>query len=195
MILVGFVEYPDIWEIPVEVIDVFTVSWAGVDYSVETTSNLTGIWGEDLSSGLFYHTFSPEEKTITFSVITPHENFYEVTIPKTILSCDDLSDWTVEIDGSPVSFVATESPIETSLYFTYHNSSHEVEITGTVLGTPGDVNDDAIVDIVDIVIVAIAFGSRSEDPDWNPVADLNYDNLIDIVDIILVAIHFGETYP
>lgn len=178
-----------------EVVDVFTVSWGGVDYSVETTSNLTGIWSKDLSSCLYGHAFGPEEKTVTFSVITPHENFYEVAIPKTILSCDDSADWTVEVDGSPVSFVATESSTETSLYFAYHNSTHEVEITGTVLGTPGDLNDDAIVDIVDIVTVAIAFGSKPEDPDWNPVADLNYDDLIDVVDIILVAIHFGETYP
>lgn len=176
-----------------EVVDVFTICWGGVDYSVETTSNLTGIWGED-SSCLFYHAFSPEEKAVTFSVITPHENFYEVTIPKTVLSCDDLSDWTVDVDGSPVSFVATESPVETFLYFTYHNSTHEVEITGTVLGTPGDVNGDLAVDIVDIVVVAIAFGSKPENPGWNPVADLNYDDLIDVVDIVLVAIHFGETY-
>jgi len=61
-------------------------------------------------------------------------------------------------------------------------------------GNP-DINGDGIVDIVDIVIVALAFGSEPGDPNWNPVADLNGDGIVDIVDIVLVAIHFGETYP
>jgi parallel beta-helix repeat protein len=61
-------------------------------------------------------------------------------------------------------------------------------------GNP-DVNGDGIVDIVDVVIVALAFGSEPGDPNWNPVADLNGDSIVDIVDIVLVAIHFGETYP
>ena len=56
-----------------------------------------------------------------------------------------------------------------------------------------DVNGDGIVNIVDIVIVALAFGSLPEDPYWNSIADLNQDGIIDIVDIVFVAIHFGET--
>jgi hypothetical protein len=55
-----------------------------------------------------------------------------------------------------------------------------------------DINDDGIVDIVDIVIVALAFGSEPGDPNWNPYADLNQDGLIDIVDLVIIAIHFGE---
>ena len=58
-----------------------------------------------------------------------------------------------------------------------------------------DVNGDGIVDIVDIVIVALAFGTKPGDPDWNPIADLNQDGEVDIVDIVMVALHFGETYP
>ena len=58
----------------------------------------------------------------------------------------------------------------------------------------GDVNHDAIVDIVDIVIVAIAFESTPIDNNWNPHADLNDDKIIDIVDIAIAAAHFGETW-
>ncbi len=61
---------------------------------------------------------------------------------------------------------------------------------------PGDVNDDGIVDIVDGVIIGVAFGSILGDPKWNPIADIAPegapDNLIDIQDIALWAIHFGE---
>lgn len=56
----------------------------------------------------------------------------------------------------------------------------------------GDIDYNGIVDIVDIVIVALAFGSKPGDPNWNPDADLNNDDLVDIVDIVLVAIDFGE---
>ena len=59
-----------------------------------------------------------------------------------------------------------------------------------------DVNDDALVDIVDIVIIALAFGSQPGDDNWDPRADIAeaYD-LIDIVDIVKCAIDFGASYP
>lgn len=57
---------------------------------------------------------------------------------------------------------------------------------------PGDVNDDGIVDIIDGVIIGVAFGSKPGDPKWNPIADIVPDNFIDIQDIVLWAIHFGE---
>lgn len=57
-----------------------------------------------------------------------------------------------------------------------------------------DVNEDRIVDIVDVVIVANAFGSRPGDPNWDELADLNNDDIIDIVDVVIVAINFGKYY-
>ena len=52
-----------------------------------------------------------------------------------------------------------------------------------------------LVDIVDIVTVAIVFGKQKGEPGYNPNADINGDGLIDIVDIVIIAIHFGETEP
>jgi len=69
---------------------------------------------------------------------------------------------------------------------------------GTTL--TGDLNYDGKVDIKDIAIVALAYGSYPGHPKWNPIADItgqNYlepDGEIDIRDIALVARHFGETY-
>ncbi|MFQ5999161.1 MAG: dockerin type I domain-containing protein [Candidatus Bathyarchaeia archaeon] len=56
---------------------------------------------------------------------------------------------------------------------------------------PGDVNGDGIVDIVDVVIAALAFGSTPSDPRWDVRADLNGDNLIDIHDLVIIGINFG----
>ena len=58
----------------------------------------------------------------------------------------------------------------------------------------GDINVDEIVDIFDIVIVAIAFDSSPPDPRYNPNADINDDCIIDIFDITIIAINFSRKY-
>ncbi|MFQ6000014.1 MAG: hypothetical protein ACE5J6_04475 [Candidatus Bathyarchaeia archaeon] len=56
-----------------------------------------------------------------------------------------------------------------------------------------DVNLDGVVDMFDLVIVGIAFGSRLGDPNWNPLADLYVDALIDIFDMVIIGINYGKT--
>jgi hypothetical protein len=58
---------------------------------------------------------------------------------------------------------------------------------------PGDINGDGVVDVFDVVIIAVAYGTEPGDPNWNPQADLNIDNIIDIGDLVIWADHFGET--
>jgi len=57
----------------------------------------------------------------------------------------------------------------------------------------GDVNKDGKLDIVDLVIIAMRFGSKRGDPKYEPLFDLNEDSLIDIVDIVTIATDFGKT--
>jgi len=59
----------------------------------------------------------------------------------------------------------------------------------------GDVNDDKKIDIQDIAMTALAFGSHPEHPRWNSQADINQDGKVDIRDLTLIAINFGKTYP
>ncbi len=74
------------------------------------------------------------------------------------------------------------------------NMADNTYTDGTVtVAMPGDIVPDGIIDIFDITIVALAFGSKPGDINWNPVADINSDNLVDIFDIVVVALHFGET--
>ena len=57
---------------------------------------------------------------------------------------------------------------------------------------PWDLNKDDRVSIVDITVVALAFGSTPESTNWNPLADLNADKIVDVFDLKVVSMHFGE---
>jgi len=55
---------------------------------------------------------------------------------------------------------------------------------------PGDLNDDGKVDIRDVLVVAVAFGSYPGHLRWNPTADINKDNRVNILDIVFIAKNF-----
>jgi len=57
----------------------------------------------------------------------------------------------------------------------------------------GDINSDGKVDIKDLAILAMAFGSYPGHPRWMPEADLNRDLKVDIRDITMAARNFGKT--
>jgi len=56
----------------------------------------------------------------------------------------------------------------------------------------GDVNIDGTVDVQDIFMAALSFGSYPTHPRWNPNADFTKDNKIDLRDIYLTAKNFGK---
>lgn len=56
---------------------------------------------------------------------------------------------------------------------------------------PGDVNGDRAVNILDLVGVALAFGTRLGGPGYNPNMDLIQDGVINILDLVYVAQRFG----
>ena len=54
--------------------------------------------------------------------------------------------------------------------------------------TPWDVNDDGIVNIQDLVLVASEFGQSGE----SLKGDINGDGTVNVLDLVLVSSHFGE---
>jgi len=64
-----------------------------------------------------------------------------------------------------------------------------------IITTPGDVTGDFVVDIYDAIILAGAYNSKPNSPNWNLNADINGDNIVDIYDAIILANHFNEHYP
>lgn len=55
-----------------------------------------------------------------------------------------------------------------------------------------DMNRDGKVNIVDIAIVAKAFGSKPGNPKWNSDADMDENGIINIIDVAKVAKNFGK---
>jgi hypothetical protein len=68
------------------------------------------------------------------------------------------------------------------------------EVDGSYSYTPliGDLNSDGTVDLDDIYIISLAYGSEPGDPGWNRIADLNRDNTVDVLDLQTAARHYGE---
>ena len=58
-----------------------------------------------------------------------------------------------------------------------------------------DVNKDLKVDIQDLTIVAVAFGSKRGDPSWSPIADLDKSNGVNIIDVTVAAKDYGKFLP
>jgi len=58
---------------------------------------------------------------------------------------------------------------------------------------PTDLNKDGIANIVDVSIVARAYGAKLGDDNWNPIADMDKNEEINIIDISIVALDYGKT--
>jgi len=58
---------------------------------------------------------------------------------------------------------------------------------------PWDMNNDGIISICDLALVAIHYGETIAAPSY-PNPDINGDGVVDISDLILVGKHLGETY-
>jgi hypothetical protein len=55
-----------------------------------------------------------------------------------------------------------------------------------------DINGDGFVNILDISIVAKAYGARFGDENWNEAADLDKNGIINIIDVAIVARDYGK---
>lgn len=65
----------------------------------------------------------------------------------------------------------------------------------TVSPLVGDLNGDLRVDVTDVAMAAVAFGSNPRNPRWNSKADINNDGNINIEDVALIARNFGRHFP
>ena len=160
----------------------FSFVWEGITFDVDVISN------SSLSD--FYS--SPPDKLVSFKVTGSDGTlgFCRVTIPKILLG----DSYTVLVDDlQPLTLAETTDPTNYYLYFTYSPTPKNVKITGTKTETiTGDTNNDGVVDIFDVVVAALAFGTKPGDPHWNHFADINGDGTVNIYDLVSIARNFGE---
>lgn len=70
----------------------------------------------------------------------------------------------------------------------YNFTLYTTDEMGEINPLLGDLNGDDTVNIVDVAIVARAFGTTVDSQNWNRSADVNKDEKVDIVDIAIVAL-------
>jgi len=64
---------------------------------------------------------------------------------------------------------------------------------GSVIVTiPGDLNGDFKVNLLDVAIIAHAFGSTPTSANWNPNADIDDNGTVNMSDIAILARHYGQ---
>jgi len=56
-----------------------------------------------------------------------------------------------------------------------------------------DLNRDGTVNIMDVSMIARAFGTKAGEKNWNVIADLDKNGVINIIDVSMVARDYGKT--
>ncbi len=133
-------------------------------------------------------TLSKDDKTVWTCILELEvpDSTVELTVPQ------PLYDLIVSLTGTdtfPMPFEVTIGPLA------LHVESDPPSLTIVFKPmSPGDVNGDKIVNIIDILKVAVHFGETPETPNYDLFSDVNFDYRINIVDVLTIAVNFGDTY-
>lgn len=83
------------------------------------------------------------------------------------------------------------------------NTTNNNYADGNVFVTiPGDINGDLKVTLVDLVLLANAYGTTPASGGvpgaahaWNPNADIDNNGVVGLTDLVILALHYGQHYP
>jgi parallel beta-helix repeat protein len=121
--------------------------------------------------------------------------FCRLDIPKALLA----PPYTVLVDDgqTPIAYYndnLADNGTDRWIYFSYQHSNHLVTIVSTEK-LPGDVNQDGKVSLSDLVLLALAYGSKPGDSNWNLNADIDSNGAVGLSDLVILAQHYGQHYP
>jgi len=162
------------------------VAWAGIPE--EGLPIIGSVWNY-----YFYHAlrnstadsdgdgFVSVEEAFNFStpLVQKYMNETVFAVPEFLEMYHEIGIYPENYDAYPHPLIDDQYPGQLYLDFRYHR-------------LVADLNGDGIVDIIDVAIVAKAFGSKPGDKNWNAIADLDKNGIINIIDIAKVAKEFGK---
>jgi len=163
------------------------VAWAGIPE--EGLPIIGSVWNYYFTNALCNSTadsdtngFVSVEEAYNFStpLIQRYMNETVFAVPEFLQSYHDIGIYPENMDAYPHPIMDDQYPDELHLDLRYYI-------------IVSDLNRDGIVNILDISIVAMAFGSTPGDTNWNVIADLNNDEIVNILDISTIAKDYGKT--
>ena len=151
-----------------------------------------GIWILADSLGTDHHNASGSTLTTSVPCVTPRSiATYNFTVLETIYEPEPDEIGTLDLQDL---ILGLYDPLNQQIPHTVGDGQYR---KCAISPLQGDINGDGIVNMQDIVIAALAFGSSVGEPNvigepYNPDADLNNDGIIDICDLVIIAINFGK---
>jgi hypothetical protein len=103
--------------------------------------------------------------------------------------------FTVKSLGTTPLYLQNTSLLDNSTPFPQgipHTTVGGTVYTSTIAG---DLNGDGKVSLQDLVILALAYGSKPSDAKWNPIADLDGNGVVGLTDLVILALHYGQHSP
>lgn len=137
--------------------------------------------------------YSPE-KSATFTISKETSAASSTTQTVNSVSEEGNYDLTLRIGSGYGAKLGTHTVYVCSFFDVWsvtNSTTFELVLLGDITGPEGV--PDGVVDIDDVIFVAIRFGLVEGDPGWNPIADITGDGLVDIDDVMFVALRFGNT--
>jgi hypothetical protein len=166
--------------------------------AVEATANIGVYWDQSCSntvSSIDWGVLSPgQTRQVVVYVRNEGNQSILLTVTSANYSPANASSylnfsWTC---GNPAVAPSKTVQVAPSLYVSPYvkgNSSFSFDVIFGGKGyIPGDLNGDGVVNILDAILLADAFGSKPGSPNWNPYADLNDDSVVNILDGIILAL-------
>jgi len=163
------------------------VGWAGIPE--EGLPIIGSVWNYYFASALCNSTadsdkngFVSVEEAFNFStpLVQRYMNETVFAVPEFLKSYHDIGIYPENYDAYPHPVIDDQYLGQLYLNLRYYEQL-------------SDLNHDGLVNILDVTIVAKAYGSKPGDPNWNVIADLDGNGIIDILDISKVAKDYGKT--
>ncbi|MBS7632929.1 hypothetical protein KEJ15_04815 [Candidatus Bathyarchaeota archaeon] len=144
--------------------------------SIAVTAANQGDGPETFNLTLYIHLHTPVE--LQTKLVTPQVDEYAVIT------------FTWNTTGWPTgsyNVTAYAWPIRNETDLADNSISCSIEV-GLLIG---DVNGDGTVDLKDVLLVALAYGSSIGDPRYQSNLDINDDGVVDLKDYLITVMHYG----